>query len=110
MTRFGKLMACCAVAVAAAGVTPLRADAQYHHDFHGRDYRHFTPEELQVRLKTDSHAPANFRAIGAPSNLTSFAHAFECKPGAPMVRTPCFVSSTTSHFRKSSPKQQSLMK
>lgn len=48
--------------------------------------RHFTPEELQVRLKTDSHAPANFRAIGAPSNLTSFAHAFECKPGQPMVR------------------------
>ncbi|WP_396616983.1 M13 family metallopeptidase [Lysobacter soli] len=48
--------------------------------------RNFKPEELQVRLKTDPHAPANFRAIGAPSNLPAFAAAFECKPGQPMVR------------------------
>ncbi|GHA75764.1 M13 family metallopeptidase [Cognatilysobacter bugurensis] len=48
--------------------------------------RNFTPEELNVRLATDSHAPANFRAIGAPSNLPAFAAAFECKPGQPMVR------------------------
>ncbi|MCD9006630.1 peptidase [Luteimonas sp. XNQY3] len=49
--------------------------------------RNFTPQELDVRLKTDSHAPANFRAIGAPSNLPAFAAAFSCKPGDPMVRT-----------------------
>jgi len=48
--------------------------------------RNFKPEELQVRLKTDPHAPANFRAIGAPSNMPAFAAAFECKPGQPMVR------------------------
>ncbi len=48
--------------------------------------RNFTPEELAVRLKTDSHAPANFRAIGAPSNLPAFAAAFSCKSGDPMVR------------------------
>jgi len=48
--------------------------------------RNFTPEELNVRLTTDPHAPANFRAIGAPSNLPSFAAAFSCKPGQPMVR------------------------
>jgi putative endopeptidase len=48
--------------------------------------RHFTPEELNVRLATDSHAPANFRAIGAPSNLPAFAEAFDCKAGDPMVR------------------------
>ena len=48
--------------------------------------RNFTPEELNVRLATDSHAPANFRAVGAPSNLPSFAAAFQCKPGQPMVR------------------------
>ncbi|GAB3344683.1 peptidase [Marilutibacter aestuarii] len=48
--------------------------------------RNFTPEELKVRLATDPHAPANFRAIGAPSNLPAFAAAFECKPGQPMVR------------------------
>ena len=48
--------------------------------------RNFTPEEQKVRLQTDEHALANFRAIGAPSNLPSFAAAFSCKPGQPMVR------------------------
>ncbi|HEY5613825.1 MAG TPA: M13-type metalloendopeptidase [Lysobacter sp.] len=48
--------------------------------------RNFSPEELKVRLTTDSHAPANFRAIGAPSNMPAFAAAFECKAGQPMVR------------------------
>jgi putative endopeptidase len=48
--------------------------------------RNFTPEELAVRLTTDSHAPANFRAVGAPSNHPAFAEAFACKAGDPMVR------------------------
>jgi putative endopeptidase len=48
--------------------------------------RNFKPEELKVRLTTDPHAPANFRAIGAPSNMPLFAEAFGCKPGDPMVR------------------------
>ena len=48
--------------------------------------RGFTPEELNVRLVTDSHAPANFRAIGAPSNHPAFAAAFQCKAGDAMVR------------------------
>ncbi|HEX2595202.1 MAG TPA: M13-type metalloendopeptidase [Luteimonas sp.] len=49
--------------------------------------RNFKPEELKVRLNTDPHAPANFRAIGAPSNEPSFAAAFQCKPGDKMVRS-----------------------
>ncbi|GAB3357668.1 M13 family metallopeptidase [Lysobacter tyrosinilyticus] len=48
--------------------------------------RNFTPQELETRLTTDEHAPANFRAIGAPSNMPIFAAAFSCKPGQPMVR------------------------
>jgi len=48
--------------------------------------RNFTPQELEKRLTTDEHAPAAFRAIGAPSNLPAFAAAFSCKPGQPMVR------------------------
>ena len=48
--------------------------------------RNFSPEELKVRLTTDSHAPANFRAIGAPSNMPAFATAFSCKAGDAMVR------------------------
>jgi putative endopeptidase len=48
--------------------------------------RNFTPQELEKRLTTDEHAPASFRAIGAPSNMPAFAMAFSCKPGQPMVR------------------------
>ncbi len=48
--------------------------------------RNFTDDELKVRLATDPHAPANFRAIGAPSNMPAFAAAFDCKSGQPMVR------------------------
>jgi putative endopeptidase len=49
--------------------------------------RNFTPDELNVRLTTDPHAPANFRAIGAPSNLPAFAAAYGCQAGDPMVRS-----------------------
>ncbi|HEY0333640.1 MAG TPA: M13 family metallopeptidase [Stenotrophomonas sp.] len=48
--------------------------------------RNFTDGELRVRLNTDPHAPANFRAIAAPSNMPAFAKAFECKVGDRMVR------------------------
>ena len=40
-----------------------------------------------VLLNTDPHAPAQFRAIGAPSNMPAFAQAFSCKVGDPMVRS-----------------------
>jgi putative endopeptidase len=46
----------------------------------------YKPEELKVRLTTDSHSPARFRANGAPANLEAFARAFGCKPGDAMVR------------------------
>lgn len=49
--------------------------------------RNFTPDELKVRLNTDPHAPAMFRANGTPSNSDAFAAAFSCKAGDPMVRT-----------------------
>lgn len=39
-----------------------------------------------VLLNADPHAPAKFRAIGAPSNMPAFAQAFECKAGDKMVR------------------------
>ena len=48
--------------------------------------RNFTPDELKVRLTTDPHAPANFRAVGSPSNHPAFAAAFSCKAGDAMVR------------------------
>ncbi len=36
-------------------------------------------------LNTDPHSPAQFRAIGAPSNMPAFAQAFQCKAGDRMV-------------------------
>ena len=49
--------------------------------------RNFTPDELSVRLTTDPHAPANFRAIGAPSNMPAFTAAWSCKAGDSMARS-----------------------
>jgi putative endopeptidase len=48
--------------------------------------RNHTKDELELRLATDAHAPAKYRAIGTPSNLAAFAEAFGCKPGDAMVR------------------------
>jgi putative endopeptidase len=48
--------------------------------------RGYTDQELNVRLVTDSHAPAKFRANGAPKNMPAFAAAFNCQPSDPMVR------------------------
>ncbi|KFN49247.1 M13 family metallopeptidase [Arenimonas composti] len=48
--------------------------------------RNYAPENLRVRLVTDPHAPGNFRAIGAPSNMPQFAAAFGCEAGSAMVR------------------------
>ena len=45
-----------------------------------------TPDYLKVIVNTNPHAPSEFRAMGAPSNLPAFAAAFGCKPGDPMVR------------------------
>jgi putative endopeptidase len=48
--------------------------------------RNVKPEEAMVRLNTDPHSPALFRAIGAPSNMPAFAQAFSCKTADAMVR------------------------
>ena len=44
------------------------------------------PKAQEVRLNTDPHAPAQYRAIAAASNMPAFAKAFACKAGDPMVR------------------------
>jgi putative endopeptidase len=66
-------------------------------DGYGEDQRFFLnwarvwrgnilPEAQLTLLNTDPHAPAQFRAIGAPSNMPEFALAFQCKAGDAMVR------------------------
>jgi putative endopeptidase len=44
------------------------------------------PEAQLTLLNADPHAPAQFRAIGAPSNMPEYAQAFQCKAGDAMVR------------------------
>jgi putative endopeptidase len=54
----------------------------------GRVWRgNILPEAQVTLLNTDPHAPAKFRAIGAPSNMPEFAKAFQCKTGDTMVRS-----------------------
>ncbi len=49
---------------------------------------HNRPERLRSRVTTDPHAPESWRVNGPLSNMASFAEAFGCKPGDPMVRAP----------------------
>ena len=52
-----------------------------------RVWRGSIRSEAQLTLlNTDPHAPAKFRAIGAPSNMPEFARAFQCRSGDAMVR------------------------
>jgi len=48
---------------------------------------HTRPEQLRTRVKTDPHAPSEWRTNGPLSNMPQFAEAFHCKPGDPMVRS-----------------------
>ena len=43
-------------------------------------------KQAELSLNIDPHAPASLRAIAAPSNMETFASAFQCKPGDTMVR------------------------
>ena len=45
-------------------------------------------EDLKLRLNTDPHSPAHYRANGPLSNLSEFAKAFNIPDNSPMVRPP----------------------
>ncbi len=76
----------------AVGDTPdpktdgLSRDQRFFYSFATSWRDRYTPDMLKVLVNSDPHAPSDFRAIGAPSNLPAFATAFSCKPGQPMVR------------------------
>lgn len=50
--------------------------------------RQHRPEDLRLRLNTDPHPIAQFRADGTLQNMPEFQKAFNCKQGDPMVRPP----------------------
>jgi len=43
-------------------------------------------ETKRLRATVDPHSPEKYRANGVVSNMPGFQQAFQCKPGAPMVR------------------------
>ena len=79
-------------ALADAGKSPdetidgLTADQRFFFNWATVWRRNYKPEDLRVRLRVDPHSPANFRAIGGPSNMASFAAAFGCGPDDAMMR------------------------
>ena len=81
------------MAMKQAGVSPQMKIDGYTEDQRfflswARVWRGAIREKAQlVLLNTDPHAPAQYRAIGAPSNLTPFAQTFQCKAGDAMVRS-----------------------
>jgi putative endopeptidase len=52
--------------------------------FRGDEVR---PEFARTMVQGDPHPVAKFRVIGSVSNLPEFQQAFQCKAGAPMVRS-----------------------
>ncbi|MBT2745179.1 MULTISPECIES: M13-type metalloendopeptidase [unclassified Lysobacter] len=64
----------------------LTRDQRFFYSFATSWRDRYTPDLLKVIVNSNEHAPADFRAIGAPSNLPAFAAAFSCKAGQPMVR------------------------
>jgi putative endopeptidase len=52
---------------------------------------HTRPEAMRSRVTVDPHAPERWRTNGPLSNMASFAAAFHCKPGDPMVRAAALV-------------------
>jgi predicted metalloendopeptidase len=44
-----------------------------------------TPEQMRLRVTTDSHSLPRYRVVGPVSNNRAFAEAFSCEPGTPMA-------------------------
>ncbi|HET8764212.1 MAG TPA: M13 family metallopeptidase [Rhodanobacter sp.] len=44
-------------------------------------------KQAELYLNVDPHSPASIRAIAAPSDMSAFAKAFQCKTTDPMVRS-----------------------
>jgi putative endopeptidase len=71
------------------GFTPeQRFFISYAQSFRGHD----RPERLRTRVTTDPHSPDRWRVNGPLSNDSSFAAAFHCKAGDPMVRPSADVA------------------
>ncbi|MBD7921550.1 M13 family metallopeptidase [Xanthomonas sp. CFBP 8703] len=73
-----------AAAQPAAGDTGKQA---FYKAWAGLWAQQLSPNEAVQRVTADVHAPGRWRANGPLANLPSFAAAFTCKAGQPMVRS-----------------------
>jgi predicted metalloendopeptidase len=71
---------------APAPIAGLSADQRFYLGWARVWAAHLRPELAKLLMNTNPHPLPAFRANGAPSNLGSFAAAFSCKAGDPMVR------------------------
>jgi endothelin-converting enzyme/putative endopeptidase len=46
------------------------------------------PENLRVNATINPHSPGRYRINGVVTNMPEFAEAFQCKPGAALVKEP----------------------
>lgn len=68
------------------GLAGLSAEQRFFLAF-GQVWKgNFKEEYLRKMVLTNVHSPGNFRAIGAPSNMTEFYEAFNVKEGDKMYR------------------------
>ncbi|WP_369975975.1 M13 family metallopeptidase [Xanthomonas bundabergensis] len=73
-----------------AAAQPAAGDAgkqAFYKAWAGLWAQQLSPNEAVQRVTADVHAPGRWRANGPLANLPSFAAAFTCKAGQPMVRS-----------------------
>jgi endothelin-converting enzyme/putative endopeptidase len=70
-------------AAAIDGFTPNQQFFLAWGQFRGDETR---PETQKLMVQGDPHPVAKYRVLGPLSNFEPFAQAFQCKPGAKMVR------------------------
>jgi putative endopeptidase len=71
----------------ATGASGFSADQAFFLGFAQAWCANYRPEVLRLLVATNPHSPSKFRVNGPLSNLPAFADAFQCKEGAPMVRS-----------------------
>ena len=80
----------------------MRSDAEARTFFksYASVYRNITvPETTRLRLRTDPHAPGQFRVDTVVSNMPAFVETFRVTRGTPMFRSPRATLWTPYHLR-----------
>jgi putative endopeptidase len=69
-------------------IDDLTPEQRFFVGFAQWDCANMRDENLRVQAMTDPHSSPQYRINGVVVNMPEFAHAFSCKAGQPMVKTP----------------------